>query len=295
MSTPVSEFLVRACAEAHERVAEARDLVGFDELRAAARSRPAPPGLAEALAAPGTAGGPAIIAELKRASPSRGHLAWLPDPAARAIAYTEGGARAVSVLTEPAHFRGTLADLEAVAHRVDVPVLRKDFLVDAYQVWEARAAGAAAALLIVAALDQGRMVELLRTTWEAGLDALIEVHEVEEAARAHEALREVRAGGSVTRPAIIGVNARDLRTLTVDPDRFAACVDALPADALAVAESGVAHPDDVARAAAAGAHAVLVGEHLVTAADPVGAVRTLAGAVGPRRPAVGQGRPVDAS
>lgn len=255
----MSGFLEQACAEAHERVSEAAALVPIERLRGAAGATPWPPSLADALARPGCR----LVAEIKRASPSRGHVAWVPDPAARAGAYAEAGAAAVSVLTEPSHFHGTLADLTAVAGSAGIPALRKDFVVDAYQVWEARAAGASAVLLIAAAVDDATLRALLDEVRLAGLEALVEVHDVEEAARGGDAL----AAAGVTRP-IVGVNARDLATLSVDPERFAACAHALPAGALTVAESGVAGPEDVRRAAAAGADAVLVGEHVCAAADP---------------------------
>lgn len=258
-------FLQQACDEARERVAEASRLVPLVVLEQAPAPPPRP--LAPAIGGPGVA----VIAEIKRASPSRGHLAWVPDPAPRAAAYVAGGAAAISVLTEPTHFHGTLADLTAVAATVSVPVLRKDFVVEAYQVWEARAAGASAVLLIVAALDDDALVDLLGHVARSGLDALVEVHDETEAARAATAFEAARYPDVP----IVGVNARDLSTLEVDPGRFAACVDALPAGALAIAESGVAGPDDVARVAAAGASAVLVGEHVVTAADPEKAVRIL--------------------
>jgi indole-3-glycerol phosphate synthase len=278
----VTGFLARACSEAAERVAEAARLVPLDELRAAVGP---PPRRAfdQALRAPGVS----VIAEVKRSSPSKGHLAWVPDPAAHAAAYARGGAAAISVLTEPAHFSGTLADLAAVAAAVDVPAIRKDFVVDAYQVWEARRAGAAALLLIVAALDDDRLCDLLRETAQAGLGALVEVHDVAEAERAGRAFAAVGAAGP---PPVVGVNARDLATLEIDPGRFAACVDALPAGAVTVAESGVSGPQDVARAAAAGADAVLVGEHVVTSAEPEEAVRRLVEAgleVGPEAPEAG--------
>jgi indole-3-glycerol phosphate synthase len=261
-------FLARACAESRARVAEARRLVSLQQLRTV----PAPhvPSLHAALHAPGVA----VIAEVKRASPSKGHLAWVPDPAAHAGAYEAGGAAAVSVLTEPAHFRGTLADLTVVAQAVALPVIRKDFVVDPYQVWEARRAGAAAVLLIVAALPDELLVRLLEEVGAAGLDALVEVHDAEEAARAGAAQRAARGAP----PPIVGVNARDLTTLQVDPRRFGDCVDALPPGAIAVAESGVDGPEDVCRAGAAGADAVLVGEHVVTSDDPEAAVRRLVAA-----------------
>lgn len=261
-------FLEQACAEAQERVAEAQRLVPLAALRQAPAPPPRP--LAPALDGPGVA----VIAEIKRASPSRGHLAWVPDPAPRAHAYVAGGAAAISVLTEPAHFRGTLADLTAVAAAVGVPVLRKDFVVDAYQVWEARAAGASAVLLIVAALDDGRLTDLLGAVAESGLDALVEVHDPREAERAAAAFEQARYPDIP----VVGVNARDLATLSLDPGRFAACAGALPETAVTVAESGVTGPADVDRAAAAGADAILVGEHVVTASDPTQAVAALVAA-----------------
>lgn len=267
----MSGFLEQACDEARARVAEASRLVPLAALRGAPAPPPRP--LAPALAGPGVA----VIAEIKRASPSRGHLAWVPDPAPRAHAYVAGGAAAVSVLTEPAHFRGTLADLTAVAAAVGVPVLRKDFVVDAYQVWEARAAGASAVLLIVAALDDDALAGLIGEVADAGLDALVEVHDEAEAARAGRAFAAARYPDVP----VVGVNARDLSSLRVDPGRFAACVGALPDGALSIAESGVASPEDVVRAAEAGADAVLVGEHLVTHPDPEAAVRALVAATQP--------------
>lgn len=279
----MSDFLAAACAAARARVAEAAAAVPLPALVEAARATPPPPGFAAALAGPGTA----VIAEVKRASPSRGPIADVPDPGGLAAAYAAGGAAAVSVLTEPRWFHGGLHDLAAVAAAVAVPVLRKDFVVDAYQVWEARAAGAAAVLLIVAALDDETLADLLRTAADAGLDALVEVHDRAEAARA--AAGSTHAGAGTARAAaagpsprlVVGVNARDLATLTVDDGRFAAVRDALPPGALAVAESGVHGPRDVARLRGLGADAVLVGEHVATAGDPRAAVAALvaAGAV----------------
>ncbi|MGH8910297.1 MAG: indole-3-glycerol phosphate synthase TrpC [Egibacteraceae bacterium] len=259
-------FLSEVCAEARVRVAEAARHEPLEALRARALERPAAPGFASALSGDELA----VIAEVKRASPSRGRLAAIPDPARLARRYARGGAVAVSVLTEPAHFAGSLDDLAAVA-AAGLPVLRKDFIVDPYQVWEARAAGAAAVLLIVAALGQPDLAHLLRVAASAGLDALIEVHDRAETARAAAAHTRAATG----RTLVIGVNARDLTTLQVDPDRFASVRDALPAGALAVAESGVRGPDDVRRLAALGADAVLVGEHVATAEDPAAAVMAL--------------------
>lgn len=208
-----------------------------------------------------------MIAEVKRASPSRGRLAPIPDPAALARAYVAGGAAAISVLTEPRWFAGSLGDLAAVAAAVSVPVLRKDFVVDAYQVWEARAAGAAAVLLIVAALDDAALAALRREARDAGLETLVEVHDEHEARRA--------AALADGHPLVVGVNARDLASLRVLPDRFRALRDALPSGAITVAESGVRGPADTARLARQGADAVLVGEHVATAADPAAAVSEL--------------------
>ena len=269
----MSGFLARACASSRQRVAASRAALDLDRLRAAALQRPPGPSLAEALRREGTG----VIAEIKRASPSKGVLAAIEDPAALAAAYVAGGAAAVSVLTEPHWFSGGLDDLRTVAAAVDVPALRKDFLVDDYQVWEARRARAGAVLLIVAALDPEALSGLMATVDEAALDALVEVHAPEEAATAVAAHR--RSGSR--RPLVLGINARDLTTLAVDAGQFArvraTLLDQAP-DALLVAESGVRGPADVARLAAEGAHGVLVGEHVATAEDPRAAVAALVAA-----------------
>jgi indole-3-glycerol phosphate synthase len=211
--------------------------------------------------------GVSVIAEVKRSSPSAGDLAAIGDPAALAQDYERGGARVISVLTEQRRFNGSLDDLVAVRAAVDVPVLRKDFVVTSYQVWEARAHGADMVLLIVAALDQNALVSLIERTESLGMAALVEVHDVEEAQRA------VDAGAR-----IIGVNARDLRTLGVDRDTFARVAPALPDTVLKIAESGVRGPHDLLAYAAAGADAVLVGETLVRQQDPRQAVADLVAA-----------------
>jgi indole-3-glycerol phosphate synthase len=257
----VSDFLAEAVAAARTRVRAAAAARPLDVLRAAAADLPSPPPFAAALAGDGLA----VIAEVKRASPSRGALAQIPDPAALGRAYAAGGAAAISVLTEPVWFRGSMKDLSAVAAAVGLPVLRKDFIVDPYQVWEARAAGAAAVLLILAALDDAALAELRATAGEAGLDTLIEVHDAEEAGR-------VRPDG---RPLVVGVNARDLATLSVDTGGIDTVRRALPPEALTVAESGIRGPDDLAGLRGRW-HAVLVGEHVATAADPRAAVAALA-------------------
>jgi indole-3-glycerol phosphate synthase len=266
----VSGFLAQVCAEARDRVAAASAAVPLPDLRAAADQVATPASFLASLQSDGVG----IIAEVKRASPSRGPLAEIPDAAALALAYANGGAAAISVLTEPAHFRGSLEDLEAVAGSVPVPVLRKDFVVDPYQVWEARRAGAAAVLLIVVALEQDDLVDLLRTVEEAGLVALLETHDELEVTRATGAYE---AAGVTGKP-IIGVNARDLTTLEVDPRRFAAVRDLIPEGVVAVAESGVKTAQDVRRLGEQGADAVLVGESVATAGDPKAAVGDLVAA-----------------
>ena len=208
--------------------------------------------------------GVGVIAEIKRSSPSAGSLADIPDPAALAQEYEAGGARCISVLTEPRWFSGSLEDLTAVRAAVDVPVLRKDFVVSSYQVHEARAHGADLVLLIVAALEQQVLIGLRERIESLGMTALVEVHDEEEADRALE------AGAKV-----IGVNARNLRTMTVDRSVFERVVPGLPNDVIKIAESGVRGPHDLIRYAAAGADAVLVGEGLVRHKSPRDAVAEL--------------------
>ena len=233
------------------------------------RATAAPPAL-DAEAALRSQPGIAVIAEVKRSSPSKGALADIPDPATLAASYAQGGATVVSVLTEPRRFSGTLDDLAAVRRRVDIPLLRKDFLVTRYQVTEARAWGADVVLLIVASLDQRDLVGLREHAEALGMTALVEVHDEDETRRA------VDAGA-----AVIGINARDLRTLEVDRAVFGRLRPLIPDDVVTIAESGVRGVDDVREYAAAGAHGVLVGEALVTGGDPAGAVRDFA-AVGVR-------------
>jgi indole-3-glycerol phosphate synthase len=208
--------------------------------------------------------GPSVIAEVKRRSPSKGDLATIADPADLAAAYARGGAAAISVLTEERRFGGSLDDLRAVRAAVDLPLLRKDFVVTGYQLLEARAAGADLVLLIVAALDDDTLRALHDQARGLGLTVLVEVHDEAEAERA------VALGA-----ALVGVNARNLKTLAVDPAVFGRIAPGLPADVVKVAESGIGGPADVARYAAEGADAVLVGEALVRDGDPEGAVRAL--------------------
>jgi indole-3-glycerol phosphate synthase len=211
--------------------------------------------------------GLSLIAEVKRASPSKGALSDIPDPAALAGAYAEGGAAAVSVLTEGRRFGGSLDDLDAVRGAVDVPVLRKDFLVSAYQVWEARAHGADLVLLIVAALTDPELTSLLAEAGELGMTSLVEVHDEVETQRA------VDAGATV-----IGVNARNLKTLEIHPDTFSRLRPLIPDQCVTVAESGIAGAADAAAYAEQGAHAVLVGEALVRTGDPCAAAAEIVAA-----------------
>lgn len=220
------------------------------------RAHSAPPAL-DALEALAPAERVKIIAEVKRASPSRGDMAEISDPAALALAYASGGASAISVLTEERRFKGSLDDLDAVRSVVDVPILRKDFIATEYQVYEARAHRADIVLLIVAALEQKELERLYALTLSLGMTALVETHS------AHEVARAVDIGA-----ALIGVNARDLDTFELDRDLFARLADQIPGSTISVAESAVRTAADVAHYRASGADVVLVGEALVTS-DPI--------------------------
>ncbi len=208
-----------------------------------------------------------VIAEVKRSSPSKGALAPIADPAWMAAQYEAGGASVVSVLTEERRFGGSLADLDAVRAAIDIPVLRKDFVVTPYQVWEARAHGADLVLLIVAALEQNALTALVERVHSLGMTALVEVHDADEVARALD------AGARV-----VGVNNRNLKTLEVDRGTFAALAPLIPDGVVRIAESGVRGPRDVFELARQGADAVLVGEALVTGGDPRAAVADLVSA-----------------
>lgn len=217
----------------------------------------AQPAAIDALAALAPADRVKIIAEVKRASPSRGDLADIPDPALQARRYEIGGASAISVLTEGRKFKGSLADLESVRAAVTLPVLRKDFIATPYQVFEARAAGADLVLLIVAGLEQRVLAELYDLVVELGMTPLVETHSAEEVAR---------AGDIGAR--LVGVNARNLSTFELDRDLFGRLAPELPDGVIKIAESAVLSPADVAHYRGAGADVVLIGEALVTN-DPV--------------------------
>ncbi len=247
-------------AGVREDIAAREHALPFDQVKErAAAAPPALDGLA-ALRTPDVA----VIAEVKRSSPSRGRLAAITDPASLAAQYQAGGARMISVLTEQRRFGGSLDDLDAVRAAVRVPVLRKDFFVTSYQVHEARAHGADVVLLIVAALEQNVLIGLRERVESLGMTALVEVHTEDEASRALD------AGARV-----IGVNARNLKTLEVDRSTFERIAPGLPSDVVKIAESGVRGPHDLIEYAGAGADAVLVGESLVTGGDPRHAVADL--------------------
>lgn len=255
-ATVLDEMVARARADVESRQ---RD-VPLTAVRRRASAAPAPQDAYTVLRHSGVG----VIAEIKRSSPSAGQLAEIPDAAALAGEYAAGGARCISVVTEPRTFGGSNDDLTAVRTAVEVPVLRKDFIVASYQVHEARALGADLVLLIVAALEHNVLVGLRERVESLGMTALVEVHDEEEADRALD------AGARV-----IGVNARDLRTMEVDRSAFERVAPGLPNNIVKVAESGVRGPHDLIRYASAGADAVLVGEGLVTKKSPRDAVAEL--------------------
>ena len=207
-----------------------------------------------------------VIAEVKRSSPSKGALASIGDPAGLAATYEEAGAQVVSVLTEQRRFGGTLADLDAVRKAIDLPILRKDFMVDEYQFYEARAHGADVVLLIVAALSKNQLEDYFHLSTELGMRSLIEVHTNDELERALD-----------ISPEIIGVNSRNLKTLEVDSRAFAELIPQIPSSIARVAESGISTREDVVFAQECGATAILVGEALVRSESPSVAINQLLG------------------
>ncbi|MGB7962545.1 MAG: indole-3-glycerol phosphate synthase TrpC [Propionicimonas sp.] len=241
-------------------LAKRQETRSLADLERAVAELPSPLDVMPALAAPGLS----VIAEVKRASPSKGNLADIDDPAELARAYQAGGAAAISVLTEARRFRGSLSDLAKVRAAVQTPLLRKDFVVTDYQLWEGRAAGADLALLIVAALSEVELQRLLTLGRSLGLACLVETHTPDEVKRA------VDAGAD-----LIGVNNRNLKTLAVDLAQFERLVPLIPPGAVTVAESGILSLADAARMAQAGADAVLVGEALVKDGDPAAAIRAM--------------------
>ena len=257
--TPPGGTLGAIVAEAVQRADALRARTA--ELDARARDVPKAPGFAAALRREHVA----VIAEVKRRSPSKGWINPALAAPAQASAYEHGGAAAISVLTEPAHFGGSVEDLAAVRRAVRLPVLKKDFHIDPVQLIEAKAIGASAALLIVRALSPDQLVRMAEAAAALELECLVEVHTTEELDRA-----------LAMAPAVIGVNSRDLETLAVDPAAAARLLGQIPDSTVAVAESGVSGRADVERVASAGADAVLVGSAISAAADPMEAVRELA-------------------
>ena len=207
-----------------------------------------------------------IISEIKRSSPSKGSLAQIDDPASLAAQYEQAGASVISVLTERRRFGGSLADLDCVRKTVDIPVLRKDFMISEYQFYEARAHGADVVLLIVAALGQNQLDDYFQLTKELGMNAFVEVHTHDELERALE-----------ISPEIIGVNSRNLKTLDVDTQAFSQLIPKIPTEIARVAESGISNREDVVFAQECGATAILVGEALVRAQSPSVAINQLLG------------------
>jgi indole-3-glycerol phosphate synthase len=267
-AAPQPADLLATIVAATRRVVEVRaGREPLAELERRARAvTPRPGAFREAVARPERVN---VIAECKRRSPSRGILRRDYDPAAVARAYEGAGAAAVSVLTEPMFFDGSLDHLNHVRRACQLPVLRKDFIVDDYQIWEARAAGADALLLIVSALGERELSRLHATARDAGLDVLVEVHDVAE-------LQPALAAGAT----LIGVNSRSLRTLAVDGDVGRRVIERMPSGVVAVAESGLQSVDDVVRLRRAGYSAFLIGEYLVGSPDPGERLRALLAGVG---------------
>jgi indole-3-glycerol phosphate synthase len=256
----VTGALAPILATTRQRVAGLR--ASRDALRLAAERAAAPPPFADALRGDAVA----VIAEVKRRSPSAGAIAQRLSPGAHARAYSAGGASAISVLTDEVYFGGSLADLDAVREAVALPLLRKDFILDELQLYEARAHGASAVLLIVRALEPLRLRDLAQAARELGLAPLVEVHHRDELDRA-----------LAVEPGAVGVNARDLDTFRVEMERMEPILRAVPAGVTAIAESGLRRRPDVERVAAWGADAVLIGSAFAAAADPEGAVRGCTG------------------
>ncbi|WP_420175297.1 indole-3-glycerol phosphate synthase TrpC [Luteococcus sp. OSA5] len=261
--TVLDQIIVGVRADLEER--RARTSLADLELRI--QNRPPALDVLQRMREPGLS----VISEVKRSSPSKGALATIDDPAALAARYEQGGASAISVLTEKHRFNGSLADLDAVRERVSIPVLRKDFVVDEYQVWEARAHGADLVLLIVAALDDSQLARLHRLVVDLGMTPLVEVHTEEEARRAADLGAE-----------LVGVNNRNLKTLEVDLGQFGRLVGLLGDETVKVAESGILSPADAALVHGQGADVVLVGEALVRHGNPTEAIREMVAAAGTR-------------
>ncbi len=263
----MSNVLDTILARKADEVVERRRTRPLAQLRETAGMQPPARGFADAIRRKHASGAPAVIAEIKKASPSRGTIRADYDPAAIARSYEAAGAACLSVLTDIEYFQGCDAHLQQARTACALPVLRKDFIVDEYQVVEARALGADCILLIVAALDDMRLADLSVSAMELGLDVLVEVHDLDELERALQ----------VPAP-LLGINNRNLRTFEVSLETTLALREAVPHDRILVTESGIAGPADVARMRAAGVDTFLVGEAFMREADPGGALRRLFGA-----------------
>jgi len=260
----MKDVLQTILARKAEEIAERSGMRPLDAVREAALQAPEPRGFAQALRARRASDLPAVIAEVKKASPSKGLIRADFDPAAIARSYEAGGAACLSVLTDADYFQGSDAYLRQAREACALPVLRKDFTIDAYQVYEARALGADCILLIVAALDDVRLADLTVLGLDLGMDVLVEVHDLDELERALQ----------VPAP-LLGINNRNLRTFDVSLDTTLALRDAVPADRILVTESGIGTRADVARMRDAGVHTFLVGETLMRQPDPGVALREL--------------------
>ena len=258
------DVLKRILARKQEEVAERRERVSLFELKARIASAPPVRGFADAVEAKLRAGLPAVIAEVKKASPSKGVIRPDFDPAAIARSYEAGGAACLSVLTDIDFFQGSDAYLQQARAACSLPVLRKDFVVDAWQLYEARMLGADCVLLIAAALDDVQLAEFAFIADELGMDVLVEVHDLDELERA------------LPIPArLLGINNRNLRTFEVSLQNTLDLKDMVPADRVLVTESGILAPADVALMRGAGVHAFLVGEAFMRQPDPGTALREL--------------------
>lgn len=259
----MSDFLKQILVSTREDLEARRRRHPLADLKAAAAVRQrTPDAFLHALAAPGIS----VIAEVKRASPSKGDIRPDLDVAAVVGAYEAGGARAISVLTEERYFKGSLDDLRQARAVTSLPIIRKDFVIDDYQIWEAAAAGADAVLLIVAALDPQTLGRLMATATAAGLTALVEVHTAAELA--------VALGENAS---LVGINNRDLTSFNVSLQTTLDMIDSVPEGVVVVSESGIGGRDDVIRLAGAGVDAVLIGEALMRSADPAQKIRELSG------------------